>query len=131
MPGMKLNAVVLTFVERLVAIGINDNTHPLGWNRKDGSWTAGSVGVYVGKGGEQGGGGVIDVAMASQQTERDCEGLFPERLLAWADGDVARGGADRTTEEVVEANDGGVVDGDGFDARGIIDAHFDGCGYGR
>ena len=39
---------------------------------------------------ESKGGGVIDVAMASQQTERDCEGLFPERLLAWADGDVAR-----------------------------------------
>ena len=39
--------------------------------------------------------------------------------------------ADRTTEEVVVANDGGIVDGDGFDARGIIDAHFDGCGYGR
>ena len=53
---MKLDAVVLTFVERLVAIGINDNTHPLGWNREDGSWTAGSVGVYVSKGGEQGGG---------------------------------------------------------------------------
>ena len=54
---MKLNAVVLTFVERLVTIGINDNTHPLGRNREDGSWTAGSVGVYVGKGGEQGGRG--------------------------------------------------------------------------
>ena len=51
---MKLDAVVLTFVERLVTIGINDSTHPLGWNREDGSWTAGSVGVYVGKGGEQG-----------------------------------------------------------------------------
>ena len=126
---MKLDAVVLTFVERLVAISINDSTHPLGWNREDGSWTAGSVGVYVSKGGEQG--GVIDVAMASQQTERDCEGLFPKRLLAWADGDVARGGADRTTEEVVVKDDGGIVDGDGFDARGIIDAHFDGCGYGR
>ena len=128
---MELDAVVLMFVEWLIAIGFNDDTHPLGWNGKDGSWTAGSVGVYVGKGGEQGGEGVIDVAMASQQTERDCEGLFPERLLAWADGDVARGGADRTTEEVVVKDDGGIVDGDGFDARGIIDAHFDGCGYGR
>ena len=54
---MKLDAVVLTFVERLVAIGINDSTHPLGWNREDGSWTAGSVGVDVSKGGEQGGEG--------------------------------------------------------------------------
>lgn len=54
MPGMEFDAIVLTFVERLVVIGFNDDTHPLGWNRKDGSWTAGSVGVYVGKGGEQG-----------------------------------------------------------------------------
>ena len=54
---MKLNAVVLTFVERLVTIGINDSTHPLGWNREDGSWPAGSVGVDVGKG-EQGARGV-------------------------------------------------------------------------
>lgn len=75
--------------------------------------------------------GVIDVAMASQQTERDCEGLFPERLLAWADSDAALAFLHRTTKEVVAANDGGVVDGDGFDARGIIDAHFDGCRYGR
>jgi hypothetical protein len=73
MPGMKLDAVVLTFVERLVAIGINDSTHPLGWNREDGSWAAGSVGVYVGKGGEQGW-RVIDVAMPSQQTELDKQG---------------------------------------------------------
>ena len=51
---MKLDAVVLTFVERLIAIGFNNYTHPLGWNREDGSWTAGSVGVDVGKGGEQG-----------------------------------------------------------------------------
>ena len=50
MPGMELDAVVLTFVEWLITIGINDNTHPLGWNREDGSWTAGSVGVYVCKG---------------------------------------------------------------------------------
>ena len=54
---MELDAVVLTFVERLVAIDINDDTHLLGWNREDGSWTAGSVGVYVGKG-EQGARGV-------------------------------------------------------------------------
>ena len=54
---MELDAVVLTFVEWLIAIGFNDGTHPLGWNRKDGSWTAESVGVYVSKGGEQGGRG--------------------------------------------------------------------------
>lgn len=54
MPGMKLDAVILLFVERLIAIGFNNNTHPLGWNREDRSWTAGSVGVDVGKGGEQG-----------------------------------------------------------------------------
>ena len=51
---MELDAVVLTFVEWLIAIGFNDGTHPLGWNREDGSWMAGSVGVDVGKGGEQG-----------------------------------------------------------------------------
>ena len=54
MPGMEFDAIVLTFVERLVVIGFYDDTHPLGWNREDGSWTAGSVGVYVGKGEHEG-----------------------------------------------------------------------------
>ena len=50
MPGMQLDAVVLLLLGGLVAIGRNDKTHPLGGYREDGSRTAGSVGVYVGKG---------------------------------------------------------------------------------
>ena len=34
------------------------------------------------------------------------------------------------TKEVVRTDDGTIIDGDGFDARGIIDTHFDGIGNG-